>query len=139
MCKILYRWIFLRKEQKWHTNSTFQNLKSLVSSIKSIKTKYFIEFSVQKSVPHHPKNKKVTVFVDSIGETNDFKFWNVELGCHFCSFLRKSHLYKLSFFIEQGMVLWFFSGFLHAPIKQHELPFCPFVIFVLEFLNGRRS
>ena len=43
------------------------------------------------------------------------------------------------FFIETGVGTLVFSSFLHAPIKQHELPFCPFVILVLEFLNGRRS
>ena len=37
----LYRWLFLRKEQKWHPNFAFQNLKSLVSPIKSMKTSTF--------------------------------------------------------------------------------------------------
>ena len=31
-----------------------------------------------------------------IEEIKNFKFGNVELGCHFCSFLRKSHLYSQS-------------------------------------------
>lgn len=31
--------------------------------------------------------------MDSMEETKNFKFWSVELGCHFCSFLRKSHLH----------------------------------------------
>ena len=38
------------------------------------------------------KALKYFVFMDFIEETKDFKFWNVELGCHFCSFLRKSYL-----------------------------------------------
>ena len=48
--------------------------------------------SLEKCVKLH-KRQKVIVFMDFIRETKDFKFWNVELGCHFCSFLRKSHLY----------------------------------------------
>ena len=36
-----------------------------------------------------------------IEETKDFKFWNVELGCQFCSFLRKSHLYEIRMYLEE--------------------------------------
>ena len=36
---------------------------------------------------------KYFVFMDFIEENKDFKFLNVELGCHFCSFFRKIHLY----------------------------------------------
>ena len=49
-----FRWLFLRKKQKWDPNSTFQNLESLVSSIKSIKTKYFIAFSIRVRVWNPP-------------------------------------------------------------------------------------
>ena len=42
------------------------------------------------------KALKYFVFMDFIEETKDFKFWNVDLGCHFCSsVLEKSHLYIL--------------------------------------------
>ena len=32
--------------------------------------------------------------MDFTKENQDYKFRDVELECHFCSFLRKSHLYK---------------------------------------------
>ena len=37
---------------------------------------------------------KYFVFMNFIKETKNFKFWSVEMWCHFCSFLRKSHLYN---------------------------------------------
>ena len=40
------------------------------------------------------KAMKYFVYSDFIEETKNFKFWNMELGCHVGSFLRKSHLYS---------------------------------------------
>ena len=41
-------------------------------------------FSLEKCVKLH-KRQKVFVFMDFIRETKDFKFQNLELGCHFRS------------------------------------------------------
>ena len=62
LMKHRYRWLFLRKEQKWHPNITFQNLKSLVSLIKSIKSKYFKAFLVQISASCHTLEKESYCF-----------------------------------------------------------------------------
>merc|ERR1711971_895479 len=70
------------------TNMTSQLHILKVSSIKRV------TFYLHCNVTNFSEIKKnYFVFKDSIEETKDFKFWSVELGCHFCTFLRKSHLY----------------------------------------------
>lgn len=70
---------FLRNEQKWHPKSTFQK-KFLITSTKSIKTKYFIAFSVKKSESCHIKDKKSLFLWFFFWETKDFKFQILKCG-----------------------------------------------------------
>ena len=78
---LLYRWLFLRKEQSWCPNSTFQNLKSLFSSLESTKTKYFIAFPVQQNVSRHIWDKKslfLWILLEKLKISN-FEIWSLEV------------------------------------------------------------
>ena len=52
----------------------------------------FFACSVHYTLLLNWKNYEIFCFMDFIKETKNFKFWNVELGCHFCSFLINSHV-----------------------------------------------
>jgi len=71
--RILYRSPFLRKKQKCHPKSTFQNLKSLISPIKSIKT---VTFCLLFDLTHFFSLKKLqNILLEKIKISN-FETWS---------------------------------------------------------------
>ena len=60
------------------------------------------------------KAMKYFVFVDFNEETKDFKFWNVEIGCYFYSFLRKTIQtdFLSLFWTEKAMKFFLFANFI---------------------------
>ena len=84
---------FLRKEQKMTFQLHISKFEILSFSKKINKNIDFLSLMWCNILFWTEKAMKHFAFMDFIEETKDFKFWNVELGCHFYSFLKKSHLY----------------------------------------------